>query len=82
MSESRIYLQIYQLSAEKQRLEVQIGDWIQRKGELEAQLEGVQQRIAELKRHLPPEQGVPASVRTAATKTPLDSAGALNVIEY
>ena len=75
-SESRTYLQIHQLSAERKRLERSIREWRLRLEEAEAQLGKIDARIGELQQVNEP---VRPSVRPK--RAPLGTGGAM-VIEY
>lgn len=75
-SESRTYLQIYQLTAEKKRLERGLAEWKQRIAEAEAQLRKVNVRIEELQATTEP-----AKLSVRPKRTPMGPGGAM-VIEY
>ena len=75
-SESRRYLQIYQLTAERKRLEHSLHEWRQRCEQAEITLEKLEARIAELQ-----SQTELVQPRVRPKRVPLGPAGTM-VLEY
>ena len=78
-SESRAFLQIYQLTAERKRLERQVAEWKARMGEAETQLARIADRIEELQEKS--EALAPKKLSVVPKRKPMGPGGTL-VLEY
>jgi chromosome segregation ATPase len=78
-SESRAFLQIYQLTAERKRLERQVAEWKARMGEAEVQLARIANRIEELQEQS--EVLAPKKLSVRPKRKPMGPGGTL-VLEY